>query len=196
MAFIETIKVQNGVLCNLKYHIIRSVSTRSFFYGIESVIPFEDIFLSILKERVLEMDEIYKFRVVYSTDVISASIERYVIKHTLTLKVIEYDEIDYSYKYEDRSALEALREKREDCDDILIVKNGFVTDSSFGNIVYEDRGILYTPMSCLLQGTMRAKFLDEKRIIQKDLKIADLYEYKSIFMINSMAGIIPVKVMW
>lgn len=196
MTFIETIKVQDGVLCNLKYHILRSAYTISSFYGIKKIIPFEDIFHSISGGRVLDIGEIYKFRVIYSDDVISASIENYEMRDSLTLKVVGCNEIDYSYKYENRRALEALRKKRENCDDILIVKNGFVTDTSFGNIVYEDGGILYTPKSCLLKGTMRQKLLDEKRVIEKDLMITDTPEFKTYYMINSMVGILPVKVMW
>lgn len=48
---------------------------------------------------------------------------------------------------------------------MLIVRDGWVTDTSFTNVVFEDAGGgLYTPETCLLEGTRRQSLLDEGRI--------------------------------
>ena len=55
-----------------------------------------------------------------------------------SLKVVVDDRIDYSFKSADRSSLNRLTAQKGDCDEIIIVKNGLVTDTSFTNIAVFD----------------------------------------------------------
>ena len=71
--------------------------------------------------------------------------------------MIDNDDICYPYKYTDRDNINRLIELRGDCDDILIIKNGMVTDSSYANVVFRDlNGNWVTPSTFLLPGTIRA----------------------------------------
>ena len=83
---------------------------------------------------------LYKLRVVYGRVVVSVSLAPYKEPVSLSLKIVERNDIDYSFKYEDRSVFADLLQYKGDCDDILIVKDGLVTDTSYGNIVYEMDG--------------------------------------------------------
>jgi 4-amino-4-deoxychorismate lyase len=47
----------------------------------------------------------------------------------------------------------------EGCDDIIIVRNGFVTDASYANLIFRKGDEWFTPATFLLAGTMRAFLL-------------------------------------
>ena len=60
------------------------------------------------------------------------------IANTLIGRLIEDNKISYSYKYTTRGSLNELLTKRERYDEILIVKKGFITDTSYSNIIFFD----------------------------------------------------------
>ena len=60
---------------------------------------------------------------------------------------------------------------RQDKDDILIVKNGLLTDTSIANIALYDGNDWYTPLHPLLKGTKRAELLDKGVLKEKEIKI-------------------------
>jgi 4-amino-4-deoxychorismate lyase len=102
------------------------------------------------------------------------------------LKLVEADVV-YDYKYVYRTALDALFEKRGRCDDVLVVKNGFITDTTIANIAFGDsNGVWYTPATCLLRGTMRKYLLDSGRIFEASIRPGDLSEFRSFKVINAL----------
>ena len=81
-------------------------------------------------------------------------------------------------------------EQRNDCDDILIVKNSLITDTSYTNVVFEDSNEkLYTPTSTLLPGTKRKQLLDAGIIHEKKIHVNDIKLYKGVYLINAMIDI-------
>ena len=82
-------------------------------------------------------------RVIYSDSVNSIEFSPYFPADIKTLKMIDADSVVYNHKYLDRSSLTALIDKKV-ADDILIIKNGYVTDVSFANIVFTDGKLDYT----------------------------------------------------
>lgn len=59
------------------------------------------------------------------------------------------DELDYHLKYADRSALARLLQRRDDCDEILIVRDGAITDTSYSNVAFStDGNTLRRILSC------------------------------------------------
>ena len=107
-----------------------------------------------------------------------------------SLAIIENNTIDYAYKYHNRAAINELVAKRGGCDDILIIKNSLITDTSFTNVVFKDfDGTLYTPSSNLLAGTKRRKLLDAGIIYERDIHVKDIQSYAGIYLINAMIDI-------
>jgi 4-amino-4-deoxychorismate lyase len=104
------------------------------------------------------------------------------------LKIIVDNEISYAHKFEDRHELNALYSKRELCDDILIVKQGLITDTSYANIVFKESDHWVTPTSYLLAGTMRQNLLDKKIITEDEIRVTDLARFKKFKLINAMVG--------
>jgi 4-amino-4-deoxychorismate lyase len=82
---------------------------------------------------------------------------------------------------------------RADCDDIIIIKDGYVTDTSFSNLVFSEGEQLFTPSSFLLNGTKRQQLLRDGKIKEKEIKMADINKYSNVFLINSMADFIQIN---
>ena len=80
-------------------------------------------------------------------------------------------------KYADRSALARLLQRRDDCDEILIVRDGAITDTSYSNVAFFDGRKYVTPDTFLLNGTRRQYLLGtgvltERRITPSDLAVS------------------------
>jgi 4-amino-4-deoxychorismate lyase len=101
--------------------------------------------------------------------------------------MIHCEDIEYGYKYADRHKLEELFEKRGDCDEVLIVKDGYITDTSISNIVFSlPAGGWITPDTPLLKGTMRSYLLETGQISEAVIRPEDLSLFTETRMINCM----------
>lgn len=188
--FIESIRIINAKPVNISLHNERVSKTALHHYGIDLNLPIEQI----LNENDISFNTPYKLRIVYSNKLESYSIEPYLQKELRILRVVTNDNIEYSYKYEDRAALDALYTKRGDCDDVLIIRKGIVTDTSYGNVLYSDGEKLYTPANPLLKGTKRERLLRDGKIIERDLPAERIRDFLQWYVINSMLDPIPVMV--
>ena len=112
------------------------------------------------------------------------------------MRLVTSDKIDYSYKRTNREGLNELFGRRGNADDILIVKDGYLTDTSIANIALYDGNSWYTPAHPLLRGTKRAELLDNQLIVEKDISWLQLDDYTHIMLFNAMIDweriIIPV----
>ena len=102
------------------------------------------------------------------------------------LDIRECIEDDYHYKSTNRKELEALYVLRGNQDDILIVRNHFLTDTSIANVALEKEGAWYTPAAPLLKGTKRAWLLEQKLLRECDIPADDIYSYSRIALFNAM----------
>lgn len=109
-------------------------------------------------------------------------------KSVRSLKLVSSDAIGYAHKYEDRKVLDELYNQREKCDDIIIVKNGFITDASYANLIFRKGAEWFTPATFLLAGTMRAFLLDSNQIKSTEIRAGDITKYDSCKLINAMLG--------
>jgi 4-amino-4-deoxychorismate lyase len=71
-------------------------------------------------------------------------------------------------------------------DDILIVKNGYITDASFASVVFHDGAKWITPSTPLLAGTTTARLLECHAIIAGEIRKGDLRHFKKAALINAM----------
>ncbi len=102
-----------------------------------------------------------------------------------SLQLVNADDFDYSHKFANRSHFELLS-KNIGTDDILIVKNGFLTDTTYANIVFKDKsGNWFTPSTPLLAGTKRAKLLAENKIEAVELCPKDISKFVEARLINA-----------
>lgn len=181
--FIESIALDHGIFKNIELHQHRIRETlNQFFPG--SSIELDNELLSNFPE-----DGYYKCRIVYSDTIETIEFIPYTIRGTQALKVVVDNSIDYSFKFHNRERINYLFQQREDCDDILIVKNGFVTDSSYSNIIFFDGKRWVTSDTPLLNGIMRRHLLHMKKIFETRITIDDLQQFQSFKLINSLVGL-------
>jgi 4-amino-4-deoxychorismate lyase len=131
-------------------------------------------------------DGLYKCRMVYDDVTRDVEFIPYRFKMINSLRVVEHDRISYEFKYADRRLIDRLYGLKKDCDDILIVKRGFVTDSSYSNIIFRKGKRWYTPWSALLKGTMRSSLLERNIIHEEEIRVEDIKTFESFKLINAM----------
>ena len=81
-----------------------------------------------------------------------------------------------------------MLEKRDSCDEVIIVKNGIVTDTTIANIAIFYENLWITSTNCLLNGTTKARLIEEKKLIQKDITLEMLKKSTKIALMNAMIG--------
>jgi len=181
--FIETLKIQNARAFHIELHNERLNATRKQFFGEGDEIDLSDTIENISD---LDSEKTYRFTVEYGQKIEKTRIIEYTVPLIKSLKVVEDDQIDYSFKYADRSKLDSLFGKRENCDNIIIVKQGFVSDSWFANLVFYDGTSWFTPQQPLLKGTKRKFLLQQNKIQERNIRIKDFADFQKVCLINAM----------
>lgn len=128
---------------------------------------------------------LFKCRVSYGQTVGPVTLQPYRPRPIKQLKPIAVN-LDYSIKAEDRSGINQAYSLRGEADDIIMVRNGLITDTSYHNIVIKTNTGLYTPNEPMLAGTMRTRLLDKGIIKTRDLYLADLVTCQEIYLINAL----------
>lgn len=182
--FFETICIKNGIVQGIEAHQVRMRDTalRFGFHAPElpdlsARLPFE-----------LRDNEKVKCSVVYHEHILSITFTAYRQKQVDSLKLVEA-EVDYSFKFSDRSVLNRLLQEKGDRDEILIVKNGCITDTSFSNLVFSKNEQFFTPDSYLLNGTKRQQLFREGKIRETRVTVDNLHDFDKVYLINAMLDI-------
>jgi len=183
---VETISVIDGKALHLGYHQERLNRSQKALFSSFVPINLNEIIKPSSSQGQL------KCRVVYADKLIDVSYSAYHPRVIQNLKLIESD-IDYSFKYSNREKLNELYAKREDADDILIVKNSLITDTSIANIAFWDDHKWITPKSPLLRGTTRERLLRNSFLIQRDIHIDEIDKFSLFALMNAMIGFKPIK---
>jgi hypothetical protein len=125
----EAIRVKENKLQNIEYHNRRLNFSRKMLFGSNNFIYLEK-YISVPDEL---DDGIYKCRVEYGKYIEKVEFVPYKQRSVQSLKIIKNNEIDYPYKFTDRTELEQLFLLKGDCDDILIVRMEQITDTSLSS---------------------------------------------------------------
>jgi len=90
---------------------------------------------------------------------------------------------------------EALGSSPRFDDVILFNENGEITETTIANIAIEIDGKLYTPpVNCgLLGGTYRARLIQQRKIVEKPIKLDELRHGTNVYLMNSVRGIQKIK---
>ena len=180
----ETIKVVNKNFISVSLHNERMNRSRNELLGCKN-----ELNLGELIEIPSDITkDVYKCKVIYSDTIKDVEFRMYAPRRVEKLRLAYCDEIDYSYKYLERTVFDELLRKNncKEEEDILIIKNGRVTDTSYSNIALFNGKEWYTPRFPLLKGTKRARLILDNRIIEKDIMAEDLHHYEKIILINAM----------
>ncbi|MCT7561303.1 aminotransferase class IV family protein [Aliarcobacter butzleri] len=179
--YFETIKCEDFEVFNLDYHQKRVANTIGLNINLQE-------YINPISEELLRCKLIYDENGV--VDVLYFPYKKREIK---SFKIIFDNEIEYSKKYLNRAKLDELYEKRDDCDEVIIIKNEIVTDTTIANIAifYENSWI--TSKNCLLGGTTRARLIEEKKLLEKDITLDMLKNASKVALMNAMIGFDEIK---
>ncbi|MDD2449187.1 MAG: aminotransferase class IV family protein [Sulfurimonas sp.] len=176
--FFETIRVINAEAQHLEYHqkryekVLKSLGIKEF---------------KSLKEYIKPPSlALYRCRVVYSAKSIDVEFHKYKKREIKSLKLVYDDKILYTYKSTSREHLDKLFEQRCQSDDVLIVKDSLITDTTIANVAFFRDGLWYSPKEPLLCGTTRARLIDEGKIVLKDIRVDELALYSGLALMNAM----------
>jgi len=177
---LETIKIEGGQACHLAYHQKRFDLSRKNLFGKTDSID--------LSTRLTPPSKaLYRCRIIYDTEIHSLEYLPYREKEIRHLKIVA-SEIDYRYKYAQRETFDTLLKAHPDADDILIEKEGYITDTTVANIAFYDGTTWFTPESPLLYGTTRARLIDEGLLKTRAIKSTELHTYTHVALMNAMIG--------
>jgi len=186
-SFLETIKAVDGKIYHVEYHqqryetVLKSLGVQTFLNLHDNLHP--------------PLFGFYRCRVIYTKESLDVTYIPYKKRKIQTLKILHDNSIKYDKKYENRDAINALFSKKEQADDILIVQNSKITDTSIANIAFFDGKKWLTPKTALLEGTTRKRLLQEGKIFLHDIYVDDLKKYKKVALLNAMIDfdILPIE---
>jgi len=178
----ETIGVEDGKLLNLEYHQQRVDTTRSFF-GLKDKLNLQE------NNFILPREGKFRLRVDYAKEIKSFTCREFTCREFKNFRIVESD-IEYAYKYANRDELDALKTDEKE---IIIVKNGLLTDTTIANIAIKVDGIWFTPITPLLHGTTRARLIESGFLKCEDLIIKDLEKAENFAIMNALIGFHIVK---
>lgn len=174
--YFETIKCNDYEVYNLEYHEKRVAKAIGLNLNLQE-------YIYPLTNELLRCKLIYTEEGVEDVQFFS-----YKKREIKSFKLLYDDKIEYSKKYLNRDNIDNLFLQKEDSDEIIIIRNGFITDTSIANIAIFDGNNWISPKTPLLEGTTRTRLLEEKQIFEKDITVDMLKNAKKIALMNAMIG--------
>ncbi|MCD8378191.1 MAG: bifunctional anthranilate synthase component I family protein/aminotransferase class IV [Candidatus Gastranaerophilales bacterium] len=187
---IETMKVENGSILFFKEHIERLKNSAfklgfKFNCGLYNIKPQKDGILRIVLQKSGKFEVSYR-----DLDIIETNKIRFAGRVSDTTNPLLYHKTDCREWY--KVSMDAIK-RGEVFDEIYTNENGEITEGTRSNIVIKKDGRLYTPpvKSGLLNGIYRQIIL--KQLTEKTLYKTDLVNADKIYCINSVRGMVEVK---
>lgn len=178
----ETIKIVDFKPANLDFHIARAMNC------VEQKLKFD--FKSILKSP---LNGVVRAKVIFDIKGNLHNVEyfAYQMRDFYEFRLTQID-FDYSKKYLDRSNIEKIMLKNGE---IIMLKNGLVTDTSIANIAIFDELLdsWITPKTPLLQGTTRARLLQDGFLKEANITKYMLLQAKRFAIMNAMIDFYEIK---
>ena len=180
--FFESICVKDGIAENLSFHQARVLKTLKAFDASQNIIALE----AIVQQLPLPTLGLLKLRISYDLHGnLQTALTPYQYKQINHFALVDVNGQSYDYKFSNRDWInQALTQSGKD--EIVMHDGGLIKDCSYTNIVFFDGANWYTPEAPLLEGTQRAKLIEEGVIIPKGLHLKDLPNFKKFRCINAM----------
>ncbi len=180
--FIESIRLENGAFESLEYHQHRVGKAFEICFRESDVIDLA----SYLSGVEVPKTGLFKCRIVFDKQIISCEFQPYIKRPVKSLRVVHVNIPRTEFKSADRASYDEAFSARANCDDVLMVRDGLITDASYSNVALYDGSQWFTPRTPLIYGTRRAKLLVEGIIKEADITVDDLSHYSKICLFNAM----------
>lgn len=180
--FIESVYINNGYSRHIDLHQQRVDQTLGHLGISTHAVQLQ----RIINTLNIPKDGLFKLRIVYdSTSNFTYELLPYHYKRILSFKMVDIGERNYAFKYADREWIYTLLNEAG-TDDIVMLQNGVIKDSSYANIIFQERDTWYTPSVPLLAGTMRFHLIDQGLIQPFSIHLNDLSRFSHFKLINAM----------
>lgn len=180
--FFESICVKNGIAENLAAHQFRVNKTLDAFNAVNQGVELG----SIIHQLILPTEGLFKLRISYDLKGnYQSAFTAYQYRQIQNFALVDIKGQGYDYKFSNRDWINdalALSGK----DEIMMHDGGLIKDCSYTNIVFYDGVKWITPAKPLLEGTQRAKLINEGLIQPKALYVQDIPSFKKFKCINAM----------
>ncbi|QIW14981.1 branched-chain amino acid aminotransferase [Pasteurellaceae bacterium RH1A] len=176
----ETLAIMDGQVQNLAYHQARLNQALKDYFKTENHLDLGQI---IHVPAEFKQGKV-RCRVDYNDQEYEINFYPYSPRKLERFKCVYTQDLDYAFKYSDRRALEQLKEP--DCDEVIIINKGFVSDCTIGNLLFLKAGVWYSPATYLLKGTQLSRLLAEKQVVLTPIREEDLAQYEKIMMVNAL----------
>ena len=180
--FLETIQLLDGEFKRLVFHQARMEKAMADFYPDECC----PVLSKILTETDFPKIGLFKCRIVYDREIRLIEFLPYISPKISTLKIIEVEIDSLPYKMADRTDYQKAFAQKGQYDDVLLVKNGLLTDASYCNIALFDGVQWFTPRYPLLMGVNRAELLSKGILIEREIKLDELMNFQRISLFNAL----------
>ncbi len=180
--FVESIKLMDGVFFRLSLHQQRINQVFADHFPSH---PIPEL-TKLLSDFEIPQKGLFKCRIVFDSEIRSVQFEQYVRREIHCIKVVETDIETLHYKTEERGKFQEAFAKRDGCDDVLLIRNGLITDCSYSNLALYNGEKWITPRIPLIYGVNRAMLLSEGKIYEDDINISDLSNFQAIRLFNAM----------
>ncbi len=185
--FLETLCIDHGKPRHLAWHQQRVDATMNHFHPDisegERSLQLSEILLSCD----LPNEGMWRCRIIYG--LLSVSIEFIpeadAVFNSLRMMDVAED-FEYLYKYEDRRFLYDLFDKREGADDVLMIRNGWIADTTRANIAFRSGKKWYTPSMPFLAGTTWKRLVASGMLTPRPIHKKHLARYESYKIINAL----------
>lgn len=172
--FFETIKCDDFEIYHLEYHKKRISKTIGLNINLEEYIyP--------------PTNELLKCKITYDKDgILDINYLPYIKKNIHSFQLVFDNTIIYDKKKVERQNIEQLYLQKKLNDEIIIVKNNLITDTSIANIVifYENKWL--TPKKPLLCGVTRERYLTNGIITEEAITTKMLQAATKLGLLNAM----------
>lgn len=179
---LESIFLKDGQFRHLEIHQKRIDYSRKQALNLENKLDLENF----LAQYKIQQRGIFKCRILYGTHFADPEFIAYEYKPINSLKIVEATALNYSLKFSNREAINDIYSIRGACDDVLLVKQGFITDSSYCNIAFREDSQWFTPDKPLLKGVQRQFLLNQGIINEQEIRLSDLARFSSFKLFNAM----------
>ena len=177
---LETIKVSGGKALYLDYHNYRFNRSRKDLFSISKPVDLSQYITP-------PSSGLYRCRILYDREIQKIEYLPYRPKVIQNIAIIE-SSIEYAYKYADRTKFELLLAASPRSDEILISRNGYLTDTTIANIAFLEKGKWITPDKPLLEGTTRKRLINEGFLTPKSIQKDEIHHFDGFALMNAMLG--------
>ena len=191
---LETIRIEGGKPMYLSYHERRMNRSFKEIWGGGMRINLQEVI--VVPEAYLRGT--VSCNISYGPEIQAVTFKEYKKKTIRTLRLVRSHTIDYHLKYLDRGGLGELLDLADGCDEIIIVKDGLITDTSMSNLIFYDGHHWITPANPLLKGTCRERLIEQGFLFEREIQPSDLEVFTGCKLINAMRdpeeeALIPVS---